>query len=839
MRLPPRLIAALLTLLLSLASPIVLPAGPARADARPLTVPALREWTAATGSFGYGSASRIVLDPATAWGTTGQTVADDLAALTGTRPAVVSGTRPAAQPGDIHLALGATDTALGEEGYRLESGPVLSISARTIAGAFNGTRSVLQLLRQSRTVAAGVARDWPTSPQRGVWLDTTARHFDPAWWHNLIRDISYLKLNELGIQMYGDGRPTDAELSDLLAIADRYHVNVTPQRQVAGHADLDILKGHPEYAVGTSGLPAGAFDFTKPGALAIAQQAIEETIAKFPGKYFHAGGDEVLAYPATGLNWDDYPQFAAFARTKTGNPAATGGDAFDWYFNWINGIVKSHGKSLVMWNDFLQPDGVLGIDRDIMIDYWDHPTGHTGFTAQELADAGHKISNLDAGVLYYNVGGSRPDARRIYENFDVTAFNGGTVTGAAVSSVLGARIAVWTWAPPGAPAESNQEIIGRLYEPVRSLAQIDWGTPKLYPAFADFNALVHRLGRAPGYLVTPATHGSGPGIGAGFEMNGELSVVQRTPAGTVRHGWQKVPGGGPWEFETFPNWVLHDVSSDPVLARYPGGVKTLVARRSDGMLLQATQYVGNAGPWLYRELGVSATGRPAILVGADGRLALAARQADGRLLVGRESSERGTWTFGNAGTGVAGDPSMALDHAGKIAIAARSTSGQLVLLRERPDLGFDATTIGQAGIAGTPALAVNLHGELVYFARTGGGQVQYGREQAPGQWLYQNVGPGGLAGDPAAEVDVNGKLIYFARTANGHLQHGWESTPGSRTVFTIEDLGSGITGEISTSNDVSGRLTYFAADSTGRIRHGYQKVPGGGPWGTCHLELDC
>src|SRR6266516_1076355 len=106
------------------AAMLAVPAGPARAatPAARAMIPTLREWTAASGAFGYGPATRIVVDPALQ--PTGATLATDLAALTGvTNPLVVGST---VQSGDIRLALGAADAQLGTEGYQLTVGSVVT-----------------------------------------------------------------------------------------------------------------------------------------------------------------------------------------------------------------------------------------------------------------------------------------------------------------------------------------------------------------------------------------------------------------------------------------------------------------------------------------------------------------------------------------------------------------------------------------------------------------------------------------------------------------------------------------------------------------------------------------
>jgi hexosaminidase len=850
--------ALILSILVGAIAPAVVSSPAAAVDSRPQTIPALRDWIPATsGGFRWTTASRIVLEQTDAaeWGSTGDTVADDFEALTGVRPVVEVSTSSVAQPGDLYLTLRSPDTNLGEEGYRVGVGSVAEISAATVTGAFYGTRTILQLLRRSPTIPAGVMRDWPTTGVRGIWVDTTARYFEMAWWQNLIRDMSYTKMNEIGFQMYGDQLPNDSELAQIVAFAERYHVNITPQRQVASHADLDLLKEYPSYRLdpNASGPANGAFDFTKPGALDIARDAIEETIVKFPGRYFHAGADEYLTYESP-APWDSYPRFAQFARNVTGDPNATGPDALDWYLNWINDIVRSHGKVLAIWNDSLEPGGVVHLDREIIVDHWRQPCCNNAISAPALADpagadGGHRLVNSNLNYLYYNQGYGGPDPRPIYENFTPYRFDSRTsgsedLTGAAAANVFGAMIALWTYQVAGNRVESNDEIAARLFGPLRSLAQVTWGTPKIYSAYGlpgqGYLWLMDRLGRAPGYRVSTPTHNSGPGPAITLEMNGEESIA-RNSGGLVRHGYQIDAGEGPWGFETFPSTILNNIAQEPVMTRQVDGTVTLVARRADGSLVQATQYVGGSGPWEYRALGAVVAGRPKILADRQGRLTLAARRSEGTLLFGRQEMPRGAWTFTTVGSGLTGNPATSLDSAGRIAILARNTAGSLTLLRQATPTSdsFTASTIGLGGVVGTPALASDKIGNLAYFVRTTNGSLQHGRETSPGSstWSYQTPA-GGVAGDPAIELDLNGRLVWFARRADGHLQHGWETVPGART-FTVEDLATGITGDPSVANDIAGRVTYFALDTTGNVKHGYQTKPGAGPWGTCHLEVDC
>ena len=84
---------------------------------RPDTIPALREWNTASGTYAFSLNSVIVLDVtyASQLTNTGQILADDLKAMTGYSIPVVAA--PAGNAGDIFISLSSSDTTLGTEGY--------------------------------------------------------------------------------------------------------------------------------------------------------------------------------------------------------------------------------------------------------------------------------------------------------------------------------------------------------------------------------------------------------------------------------------------------------------------------------------------------------------------------------------------------------------------------------------------------------------------------------------------------------------------------------------------------------------------------------------------------
>ncbi|HEX3641696.1 MAG TPA: beta-N-acetylhexosaminidase, partial [Ktedonobacteraceae bacterium] len=164
----------------------------------PITIPSLKQWNAGAGagSYTFSRSSHIVLDPTFVkqLTTTAAVFSKDLHALTGLSIPAVTGS---SKSGDIYLSLNAHDKSLGSEGYLLTIADRVTISAQEDAGVFYGTRTILQLLKQSHTIPEGIARDRPDYPERGLMVDVGRKYYSVPWLENHIRDLAYLKMNYL------------------------------------------------------------------------------------------------------------------------------------------------------------------------------------------------------------------------------------------------------------------------------------------------------------------------------------------------------------------------------------------------------------------------------------------------------------------------------------------------------------------------------------------------------------------------------------------------------------------------------------------------------------------
>ena len=498
------------------------------ANPRPATIPALREWQGGEGTFQVRRATRIVIPRRhrRRLRSDARMLAADLAKLTGRRPRVVASRHKRLRRGDIRLGLGARDPALGREGYRMRIAGAVRIAANAPAGAFYGTRTLLQLFRQDPRLPRGRTRDWPRYPERGLMVDVGRKYFTPGWLRSHVRELAWLKLNYLhlhlsdnqGFRIESESHPeivserhlTKAEVRALIELARRHHITVVPEIDMPGHMEAALAR-HPELQLkSASGTPSPAnLDYTLPEGRAFARELVAEYMPLFPGPYWHMGADEYLITAPgfqTPADYAAYPHLEAYARERYG-AEATAKDGILGFVNEIGTLARGGGKTLRIWHDGLEGGQVVTVDPATVVDWWIDTAGPT---PQELLSAGHRIMNAGWFPTYYvhgPLGAMRPDMRTAYESWEVNEFYGPFVYDETVQNPpdmvspeeprnLGSKLHIWNDDPEEA---TESEIAEGVFPRLRVIAQKTWSSPPLTPAYADFEDFGKRLGRAPGY----------------------------------------------------------------------------------------------------------------------------------------------------------------------------------------------------------------------------------------------------------------------------------------------------------------------------------------------------
>ncbi|GGP87749.1 lacto-N-biosidase [Streptosporangium pseudovulgare] len=493
------LVAALTALTSTPASALPTSAGAAAApDAAtaPVTVPALSGWKPAEGAFQLTRRSRVLVDPrATAVHDEARTFADDIAAETGRRPPVVHSTT-AAKAGDIVLRLDDSRADLGAEGYALTVGGVATVTAKTDAGAFYGTRTLLQMFRAGAAVPAGSTVDVPQYAERGVGVCACVINVSTSWLERLVKDAAYLKLNQLWLELKVKstahpesnewGYYTEAQIAALQRLAHRYHVTLVPEVNSPGHIEPWIRNRPDLQLTDSSGQKqVSRLDITKPEAFTFLTQIIDEYFTVFDTPYWHMGADEYMI----GSDYARYPQMAAYAKEKFG-PDAVPQDAFVDFVNRIDDYVKAKGKTLRIWNDGITTAAKVPLNTDIVVEHW----YSYGLKPSRLLAQGRRLMNA-SNDLYHVRGAYGVNTRKLYDDgWDPRHFLGETVPSA--DGITGAKMTMW---PDNGSGNTENEVESDVFAPLRLVAQVTWGRPKPDPDYAAFTGRVNAVGRAPGF----------------------------------------------------------------------------------------------------------------------------------------------------------------------------------------------------------------------------------------------------------------------------------------------------------------------------------------------------
>ncbi|MDX3746754.1 family 20 glycosylhydrolase [Streptomyces sp. AK08-02] len=520
-----RLLGVLVALLL-MAAPVPAVARTGTASV-PVTVPALANWTPEQGSYEYVAAARLVANTAPER-RIADTLADDLrAAGHGTVPVVSGGART----GDIVIDVAPGRTALGAEGYELRAGARLSVTGATESGAFYGTRTLLQLLAQGDRIPAGRTVDVPRYAERGVGVCACYIHISTGWLENLVRDMAYHKLDQLLLELKvkSDTHPeantwgyyTKDEIRRLVALGDKYHVEIIPEINSPGHMD-PWIENRPDLQLTDSDgdKQTSRLDITQPAAFDYYTSLIDEYAQVFTGGSWHMGADEYML----GSDFAKYPQMLRYARERFGADA-TPQDAFIDFVNRVRAHLAAKGRKLRIWNDGLTGANTVPVTAGTTVEHW----LDVAVKPSRLRAQGYPLMNA-AYALYLVRGGFHSDTKGLYDqSWDPRSFEGEKL--ATSEGITGAKISLW---PDNGRGETENEVAVDTGPALRQLAQATWGDPHPDATYARFTARGTAVGHAPGWrdlTRVPVTDGTYSLTSAGAAP---LTVdVRRTTDGYV------------------------------------------------------------------------------------------------------------------------------------------------------------------------------------------------------------------------------------------------------------------------------------------------------------------
>jgi len=474
------------------------PAAPAASVAgnpAPQVVPSLREWSGGSGSYELTRGSRIVID-ASNLRDEAELLRDDLSEVTGIAPRLVTGSTP--EEGDLFLSDRGAPAELGREGYLLEIGDRVELRGGSDAGVFYGTQTVLQTLRSTpghRTLPRGEARDWPRFGERGYMLDAGRKYWSPDYVVQTIREMAYLKLNTLQLhlsdnnafRLISDRFPylaapqayTRADIHRFEAEARKYHVTLIPEIEMPAHAG-GILKLRPDLGIDCQGFST-TLDVTRPEVRDFTKALIDEFAPLFSGPEFHIATDEYPRRDQQGR----CTQLVEYAAERGFGSTA---DVFVDFINEMNTVVRSHGKTMVIWNWWdVDQDPTIAPDLTIKVEAWTTTATGPGSerNAQHYLGLGYQVVSSPSDTLYVTPGlRLLPNPTYLYEEWEPIEH----------PRLAGYLISVWA---DNAITEPDSAFDAQLRRPREAMADRVWGGPRR-GGVADLFARADAIGSPPG-----------------------------------------------------------------------------------------------------------------------------------------------------------------------------------------------------------------------------------------------------------------------------------------------------------------------------------------------------
>jgi hexosaminidase len=321
------------------------------------------------------------------------------------------------------IALALNDQIENEEGYTLEVTPdQINISGKNAKGVFYGIQSLVQLISLPEegssitdiTVPAVTIKDQPRFIYRGMHLDVARHFFDVDFvkkyidmiamhkmntfhWHLTedqgwrIEIKKYPELTKVGAyrngtitghypgetndnERYG-GFYTQDDIREVLAYAQKRHVEVIPEIELPGHSQAAIASypylscfpeeptevpnglmseaskeqqknGQPKVVQESWGVYNDVYCAGKEETFAFLEGVLDEVTALFPSKYIHIGGDECPK-----KNWERCPN----CQKRIKEEGLEDEHALQSYFvTRMEKYLNSKGKQIIGWDEILE-----------------------------------------------------------------------------------------------------------------------------------------------------------------------------------------------------------------------------------------------------------------------------------------------------------------------------------------------------------------------------------------------------------------------------------------------------------------------------------------------------
>lgn len=487
--------------ILTLATCCMLSAGALWADInpKPFVVPELKTWSGAEGQTALSG--RIVVKNAKLKAVAAA-LAADYKEMFGKELTIVNG---ATKGGDVVLSL-KKDKALGDEGYTMNVGSAVEITAATERGAFWATRTLLQIAEQHKdgNLPKGKTTDVPEYKLRGFMIDCGRKFIPMSYLRDLAKIMAYYKMNTLqvhlndnGFRQYfgGDWNKTQAafrlecdtypgltakdgsyskqEFIDFQKLAEQNGVEVIPEIDAPAHS-LAFTQYKNE--IGSKEYGMDHLDLFNPETYKFMDGLWKEYIGGknpvFIGKRVHIGTDEY-----SNAKKDVVEKFREFT---------------DHYIKY----VESFGKQAVVWGALTHANGDTKVkNKGVLMDIW-----YNGYADPvEMKKQGYKLVSIPDGLVYIvPAAGYYYDylnCQYLYEHW-TPAVIGNKTFEENDPMIEGGMFAVWN--DHAGNGISTKDVHHRVYPALQTLAVKCWTGKDTKLPYAEFDSKRVELSEAPG-----------------------------------------------------------------------------------------------------------------------------------------------------------------------------------------------------------------------------------------------------------------------------------------------------------------------------------------------------
>lgn len=471
---------------------------------KPFVIPELRSWNGGEGALSIGNVTKVFYTDASL-SIAAEEFADDYGLLFGkglkAKAIKANGKTP---DGSIVLNL-VNDPELGEEGYSIEIGDIVTINAQTVTGAYWSTRTLLQILEQNKgsQLPKGTIRDWPDYSVRGFMLDCGRKYIPLEYLEKYAKVMAYYKMNTFQIHLNDraakrwedrwDDTYTafrlESELFPELTAKDGFYtkdgfrqfqkdaakicVNIIPELDVPAHS-LCFSRFREEYGSKEYGMDH--LDLFNPNVYTFLDSLFTEYLEGkdpvFVGKNVHIGTDEYSNKDKAVVE-----KFRSF---------------IDHYIR----HVEKYGKQVYLWGSLTHAKGDTPVKAENVIMQCWYPKYAN---PNDMIQQGYKLVSIPSWTTYIVPAAGYYkdylDIKMLYNEWNPGVFNQYKLD-PADPNILGGMYAVWNdIAHNGITVD---DIHHRTIPATQTMSAITWSRSFRTLSFEEFDSKRTVLSEAPG-----------------------------------------------------------------------------------------------------------------------------------------------------------------------------------------------------------------------------------------------------------------------------------------------------------------------------------------------------